>query len=147
MTRLVARLLLAPALIVAFALLVKGYAASGGGFAAGVMASLGLLLQHFALGGEEVERRLPWTAWAHRLAFAGLALAAAVALAPAAVGLPPVRHLPRPGAHVVELGPLELHTALLFDLGVALATFGFVVAVVHRLRRPLLRPVSEEESP
>lgn len=135
MIRLVARLLLAPALVVAIAFLVKGYAASGGGFAAGVVASLGVLLQHFALGDEEVERRLSWTTRTHRLALAGLALAATVALAPTAVGLPPVRHLPRPGAHVVELGPLELHTALLFDLGVALATFGFVVAAVHRIAR------------
>jgi multicomponent Na+:H+ antiporter subunit B len=134
-TRLVARLLLAPALVVAAALLVKGYAASGGGFAAGVVASLGVLLQHVSLGGEELERRLPWTARAHRLALAGLALAAAVALAPAAVGLPPVRHLPRPGSRWIELGPLELHSALLFDLGVALATFGFVVAALHRLAR------------
>lgn len=133
MTDLVARLLLGPTLIVAAALLVKGYAESGGGFAAGVVASLGVLLQHFSLGREEVERRLPWTARSHRLALAGLALMAAVVLGPAAVGTPLAWHLPRPDGHVVKLGPLDLHTALLFEIGVALAVFGFVVAAVHRI--------------
>ena len=133
MTGFVARLLLAPVLVVAAALLVKGYSEGGGGFAAGVTASLGVLLQHFALGREEVESRLPWTAHARPVALAGLALAAAVALGPAAAGKPPVWHLPRPGAPATSLGPLELHTAFLFEVGVALATFGFVVAVVHRI--------------
>lgn len=133
MTALVARLLLGPTLIVAAAFLVKGYAESGGGFAAGVVASLGVLLQYFALGLGEVERRLPWTVRSHRLALAGLALMAAVVLGPVLADHPLVWHLPRPGSHVVEMGPLELHTALLFEIGVALATFGFVVAAVHRI--------------
>lgn len=133
MTALVARLLLGPTLIVAAALLVKGYAESGGGFAAGVVASLGVLLQYFSLGREEVERRLPWTTRSHRLVLAGLVLMAVVVLGPVLVDHPLAWHLPRPGSQVVKLGPLELHTALLFEIGVALATFGFVVAAVHRL--------------
>lgn len=133
MTGTVARVLFPATLVVAAAFLVKGYAESGGGFAAGVVASLGVLLQHFALGREEVERRLPWTDGAHHLALLGVAVMAAVVLGPVLAGHPPASHLPPPGAHVVKLGPLELHTAFLFEIGVALATFGFVVAAVHRI--------------
>lgn len=131
MTALVARWLLAPVLVVAAALLVKGYGESGGGFAAGVVASLGVLLQYFALGYDEAERQLSWALASHRLVLLGVALMAAVVLGPILAGEPPVAHLPRPGEKVTELGPLELHTAFVFEVGVALATFGFVVAAVH----------------
>ena len=50
LTRMVARLLLAPVLVVAAAVLVKGYADVGDGFAAGVIAALGVLLQYLAFG-------------------------------------------------------------------------------------------------
>lgn len=132
---LTARVLLPPILVVAVAFLIKGYAATGGGFSAGVVASLGVLLQYFALGFEAAERRLAWARRAHRLALAGLAVAAATVLWPVAAGRPPVWHLPRPGEHVPKLGPLELHTSLLFEAGVALAVCGFVVAAVHQLAR------------
>lgn len=131
----VARALFVPILLVAAGLLVKGYQESGGGFAAGVVASLGVLLQYLALGYERAQRALPWTGTTHRIALCGLAVMAATLLAPVLWGLPPAWHLPRPGEHVVHLGALGLHTTFLFELGIALATFGFVVAAVHRLAR------------
>jgi multicomponent Na+:H+ antiporter subunit C len=59
LTRMVARGLLAPILVVAAAILVKGYADVGDGFAAGVVAALGVLLQILAFGREEVAAALP----------------------------------------------------------------------------------------
>ena len=50
LTQMVARGLLAPTLVVATAILVKGYADVGDGFAAGVVAALGILLQFLAFG-------------------------------------------------------------------------------------------------
>lgn len=130
---LAAHVLFAPSLVVAFALLVKGHAEPGGGFAAGMVASLGTLLQYVGLGTEEVGRRFPWTLRAERLALVGLAVMAATALAPVLGGHPPVWHLPRPGSPVTELGPLALHTTLLFEAGIALATFGFAVCAMQGL--------------
>lgn len=132
---LAARLLFAPTLVVAAALLVKGHDETGGGFAAGMVASLGTLLQHVALGREETRARHAWTLRARALALLGLALMAATALLPALAGRPPVWHLPRPGEAVATFGPLALQTALLFEVGVALATYGFVVAAIHAFDR------------
>lgn len=131
----VARALLAPSLVVAIALLVKGHEATGGGFAAGVVAGLGVLMQHFVLGREAAERTLPWARRADRIAVAGVAIAASTILLPVALGLPPVHHLPATGNAPIELGALALDTTLVFELGVALATFGFVVAAARRLER------------
>ena len=52
LTQTVARLLLLPTVVAALAILIKGYAEPGDGFSAGVVAALGVLLQHLALGRE-----------------------------------------------------------------------------------------------
>ncbi len=132
MTRMIARLLLAPALMLAAALLVKGYGDAGDGFSAGVVAGLAVLLQYLALGRREVERLLP-VHHAPLVAFAGLLLAFLVAFLPALLGQAPLTHAPAPGEHVVELGSLELHSAVLYDVGVFLLVFGFVVQLVSLL--------------
>ena len=36
-----------------------------------------------------------------------------------------------PGAELLHFGVLEVHTAVLFETGVFLVVFGFVVAVIH----------------
>lgn len=140
---LVARVLWAPILVAATALLVKGYVDTGGGFSAGMVAGLGVLLQYLAYGWEGAERRMGWSAGAFRVALGGLALMAAVLLLPVLADRPPAWHLPRPGAEVTKLGPLELHTAFLFEVGVALATFGFVVTTIRRLGQPGERQPTE----
>ena len=81
LTRMVARLLLAPVLVVAVAVLVKGYADVGDGFAAGVIAALGVLLQYLAFGRAAVERALP-VRRAAQLAIGGLLAALAVVFVP-----------------------------------------------------------------
>ena len=130
LARMVARLLLVPVLMVAAAILVKGYVDVGDGFAAGVIAALGVLLQYLAFGRAAVERVLP-VRHAPKLAVGGLLAALAVAFAPVLAGQPPLRHAPAPGAEVVHLGTLELLTAVAFDAGVFALVLGMVVATIH----------------
>jgi multisubunit Na+/H+ antiporter MnhB subunit len=134
LTRAVARLLLPAALVTAVAILVKGYAHVGDGFAAGTVAAIGVVLQYLAFGHASVERLLP-VSRAPASVVAGLLLALAVAFAPLAAGGPPLAHRPAPGAEVIHLGTLELHTAMAFDAGVFLIVLGFVVGAVRAIAR------------
>jgi multicomponent Na+:H+ antiporter subunit B len=129
LTRAVARLLLAPVLMVAAAVLVKGYADVGDGFAAGVIAALGVLLQYLAFGRAAVERALP-VRRAAQLAVGGLLLALAVAFLPALGGGAPLEHAPPPGDDVAKLGSLELIGAVAFDVGVFALVLGMALATI-----------------
>ena len=132
LTRVVARMLLAPVLVVALAILVKGYVDVGDGFAAGVVAALGVLLQYAAFGREAVARAVP-VHRAHLLAFAGLGVAVAVALVPLAVGGTLLEHAPAPGAEVTTIGTVELITAFAFDIGVFLLVVGAAVGIIDAI--------------
>jgi multisubunit Na+/H+ antiporter MnhB subunit len=133
-TRVVARMLLAPILVVAVAILVKGFTDVGDGFSAGVVAALGILLQYVTLGREEVERTLPVRLLPHA-AFVALLGALAVALVPLLRGDPILTHLPPPGAEVTTVGKLELMTAVAFDACVFVLVLGAVVGIVHAVAR------------
>ena len=129
LTRMVARLLLGPVLVVAAAVLVKGYADVGDGFAAGVIAALGVLLQYLAFGRAAVERALP-VRRAAQLAIGGLLVALAVVFVPVLAGGAPLQHAPAPGGKVIHLGSLELLTAVAFDVGVFALVLGMAVATI-----------------
>ena len=133
-TRAVARLLYLPTLLVAAAILVKGFAETGDGFSAGVVAALGVLLRYLAFGHEEAKRLLP-VRYATALAFAGLLVGLSVAAAPLLFREAVLTHRPPPGTEPVHLGTLEVMTAVLFDSGVFLLVFGFVVGVVSFFAR------------
>ena len=128
----VSRLVLLPSGVVALAVWLKGYVEAGDGFGAGVLGALAVLLQYVA-GGREEARRLPLVRHAPQVAFTGLLLALTVSFAPMLLGAPPVTHFPRPGGRLVHFGSLELHTAVLFDLGILLLVMGFVVTVIDGL--------------
>ncbi|WP_119066107.1 hydrogen gas-evolving membrane-bound hydrogenase subunit E [Rubrobacter indicoceani] len=128
-TRAVAGLLYLPTLVVAVALLVKGYAEVGDGFSAGVVAALGVVLRHLALGSRG-HGALPPTKAATGLAFSGLALALAVAVVPVFLGDAPLTHYPAPGADVIYLGTVELITAVLFDIGITLLVLGVMTGII-----------------
>ena len=130
LTRMVARLLLAPVLMVAAAILVKGYVDVGDGFAAGVIAALGVLVQYLAFGRVAVERVLP-VRHASKLAVGGLLVALAVAFVPVLAGGAPLQHAPAAGQEVVHLGTLELISAFAFDVGVFALVLGMTVATIH----------------
>ncbi|MGH3087495.1 MAG: MnhB domain-containing protein [Rubrobacteraceae bacterium] len=135
MTRTVARLLFLPTLMTALAVLVKGYADVGDGFNAGVIASLGFLLQYVAFGYEEAKEKLR-TRYLPAIGFCGgLILALLTAFAPLFLGEPIFRHFPDPGADVIHVGSLELITAVAFDVGVFLLVFGFAVGSIDIVAR------------
>jgi multisubunit Na+/H+ antiporter MnhB subunit len=135
MTRVVARLLLAPTLIAAIAILVKGYVQTGDGFAAGAVAALGIAMQYLAFGRREVEKKLP-VRGIGRLSYAGLLIGLTIAVVPLFLGDPILTQYPPPGAEVIYLGTLELITAVAFDLGIFLVVLGYgtgVISLVSRL--------------
>lgn len=134
MARHIARLLLAPIWMVALAILVKGYADTGDGFSAGVVAALGVLLQYLAFGSRQAVA-LPPVRYARELALLGLLIALVVTFLPVTRGQPLMTHAPEPGAHVVHLGSLELLTAVLFDIGVFLLVLGFATGVIDLIAR------------
>jgi multisubunit Na+/H+ antiporter MnhB subunit len=138
MTQAVVRLLVAPTFAVALAILVKGYADVGDGFAAGVVAALGVLLVYAAFGARETHRVLP-VRHAASVALTGLLVALAVAFAPALWGEPPFTHYPPPEADVIHVGTLELLTAVVFDLGVFLLVLGVVVGAIDAAARAARR--------
>jgi multicomponent Na+:H+ antiporter subunit B len=129
----VAPRLLGPALMVALALIVKGYTDVGDGFSAGVIVALAIALRYVALGRERAERSLPILRHAPTIATGGLLTALVVGVFPVALGDPPFTHLPPPGESPVEIGTLELATAVAFDLGLFLLVTGLLVTLVHQL--------------
>jgi multicomponent Na+:H+ antiporter subunit B len=131
----VAPRLLGPAVMVAAAIIVKGYGDVGDGFSAGVIVALAIALRYVTLGTERAERSLPVLRHAPVIAAGGMLFALAVGFLPVAAGNPPFTHWPAPGAHVVKIGTLELISAVAFDVGVFLLVCGTLVTLVHQLAR------------
>jgi multisubunit Na+/H+ antiporter MnhB subunit len=130
-TEIVARVLVVPMFIVAIAFLVRGSTATGDGFSAGMTAGLAMLLQYIVFGRRHVGRRTRLAPAGPFVGLAGLALMVGVALSGPLVGAPLLRHFPSSGEPVARIGRLELHTAVLFDAGIALLVFGLLVAVLE----------------
>lgn len=137
----IARLLLPVTFVGALAFLIKGYNSVGDGFSAGVTAACGILLQYLAFK-PQVVAELPPVRYSISIAMAGLLLAFLVVFVPVIFGFPLLTHFPAPGEEVVTLGMLELHTAVLFDIGVFGLVFGFIVTTM----RALMRVEQEEQS-
>jgi multicomponent Na+:H+ antiporter subunit B len=134
--RVVARMLLGPSIMVAAALIAKGYAEVGDGFGAGVAVSLAIALTYVALGGAGAEAALPALRHGPKLAIGGLLLALASGFFPLLLGEPPLSHRPAPGEHVVKIGALELFTPLLLDIGVFLLVVGVLTVLLHHMADP-----------
>ncbi len=143
LTRSAARILLIPIFMVAAAVLVKGYADIGDGFAAGVIASLGIILQGIAFGADEFER-LPLVRYAPAAAILGVFLSALVAFMPVLLGEPIFRHWPPAGDHASHFGALEFITPVVFDVGVFLVVIGFCVGSVTSIGRARVRQQRDE---
>ncbi|MDQ2655052.1 MAG: sodium:proton antiporter [Chloroflexota bacterium] len=134
MTQRISRLLFAPTLMVAFAVLIKGYVGAGDGFAAGIIAGMAFAMQFVAVGERNVRRRLH-TKYAPVVAMCGLALALACTFLPVLRGLPLLTHWPPPGAQVLHFGTVEILTAVAFDVGVFLLVLGFTVTALALVSR------------
>jgi multisubunit Na+/H+ antiporter MnhB subunit len=133
LVEVVARALFLPVLMIAAALFTGAYGAPGDGFSAGVVASLGVLLQYFVFGHTRVMARLPLLPIGPTAAMGGLALMLAVVVLGPLQGEPLLSHWPAPGDEVVSFGHLKLHTALLFDAGIACLVFGALVSTFEML--------------
>jgi multisubunit Na+/H+ antiporter MnhB subunit len=127
--------LLGPALMVAAAIIVKGYTDVGDGFSAGVIVALAIALRYVTLGSERAERTLPILRRAPEAGAAGLLTVLAVGFYPVLLGDPPLSHEPGPGEDVTKIGTLELITPVLFDLGLFLLVTAVLVTLVHQLAR------------
>lgn len=144
LTQAVARFLLLPIFMFAAAILIKGYSDVGDGFGAGIIATLGIMLQYTALGWREAHR-LPPVRLAPAFGAAGLIVALLVAFLPLAWGQEIMTHSPPPGAEVIHLGTLELLTAVAFDVGVFLLVFGFAVGAIDLIAQA--RSEADEQLP
>jgi multisubunit Na+/H+ antiporter MnhB subunit len=129
----VAPRLLAPAVMVAAALIVKGYTDVGEGFSAGVIVALAVALRYVVLGRARADRTLAIGRHAHVIAAVGLLIALAFGFWGIAFGEPPFTHLPAPGEQVLHIGTLELTTAFGFDVGLFLLVSGGLVVLIQHL--------------
>ncbi len=125
-----ARLLLPLALLVALFMFLRGHNVPGGGFIAGLVTAIALLMQYLANGVAWTHARLPWSM--HGLMGLGLLIAALTGLASFAFGYPfltsTFRHL-----HWPVIGEFEIASAMGFDLGVYLVVVGATLLILIRL--------------
>lgn len=132
MLQVAARFLLPLALIVALYVFLRGHNLPGGGFVAGLVVAIGLLLQYIASGFAWVERHRRLAP--HALIGAGVLVASATGAVAWGFGLPFLTsahgHL-----HLPVVGDIELASAMAFDLGVFLCVLGAVVLAIAALAR------------
>lgn len=147
LTEAVARLLLAPSLMVAAAILVKGYVDVGDGFSAAVVVTLAVALQYLVLGARRTEEEIPVLRHAPRVAIAGILIALASGFFPLLYGDAVFTHAPAHGDRVVHVGRLELMTPVLFDVGVFLLVAGALIALIHHLAEPPELEAEAEAAP
>jgi multicomponent Na+:H+ antiporter subunit A len=126
----VTRLVFHTIVVFSIYLLFAGHNNPGGGFAAGMVTGLALVVRYLAGGRHELDEALPVDAGA--LIGAGLAIATGSALAPLAFGgtvlQSAVVDLPVP-----VLGNIHLVTSLGFDIGVYLVVVGLVLDLMRCL--------------
>ncbi len=123
---------------IAIYMLLRGHDLPGGGFIAGIIMSLGFILQYMAHGTRWVEERLRvlpvlWIGW-------GLLLAMLTGLGAMALGAPFLTSA-FAYAEIPLIGKIPMATALLFDLGVFALVVGatvlMLIALAHQsIRRP-----------
>ena len=139
----ISRPLLALALLLGLYLLLRGHNAPGGGFIAGLVVAIALVLQYLASGADWAEPRLGSD---HRpLVAIGLLLAGLTGVASWYFDAPfltsTFEHV-----HLPLLGEVELASAMAFDVGVFLTVVGTVVLVLTRLGAVGYAPEAPEHS-
>ena len=124
------RLLLPLALLVAVFILLRGHNLPGGGFIAGLITAVALIMQYLANGAAWTQARLHGNM--HPVIGAGLLIAVATGLAGALFGYPFLTsafgHF-----HWPLVGDFELASAMAFDLGVYLVVVGATLLILIHL--------------
>jgi len=124
------RLLLPLALLVSVFILLRGHNLPGGGFIAGLVTAVALIMQYLANGVTWTHARLPSNM--HPIIAAGLAIATLTGLASFAFGYP---FLTSTFGHQYWplVGEFELASAMVFDLGVYLVVVGATLLILIHL--------------
>jgi multicomponent K+:H+ antiporter subunit A len=124
------RFLLPLALLVSVYLFLRGHNAPGGGFIAGLVTAVALILQYMASGIDWTQQR--WRLQYHPIIAAGVLIAAATGAGSWLFDRPFLTsafgHF-----HLPLAGEFELATAMLFDLGVYLTVVGVVMLILANL--------------
>jgi multicomponent K+:H+ antiporter subunit A len=124
------RILLPLALLVAVFILLRGHNQPGGGFIAGLITSVALIVQYLANGAAWTHQRMAFDS--HPLIAWGLAIATLTGLASWLFGYPfltsTFSHLDWP-----IVGEFELASAMAFDLGVFLVVVGATLMILVNL--------------
>jgi multicomponent K+:H+ antiporter subunit A len=126
----ITRFLLPLALMVAIYFFLRGHNAPGGGFIAGLITAIALILQYMASGIDWTQ--MQWDQHFHKVIAWGVLLAAATGLGSWLFNRP---FLTSAFGHfeLPLLGEIELATAMLFDLGVYLTVVGVVMLILATL--------------
>lgn len=140
---IVTRLLFHTVIVFSVYLILSGHNAPGGGFAAGLMTGLALMVRYLAAGRYELDDAAPIDAGL--VLGLGLATATGSALAPLAFGGQVLQ------SAIVELsvplaGTIHLVTSVFFDLGVYLVVVGLMLDVLRSLGGGIDRHGEEDES-
>ncbi|MFQ1702179.1 monovalent cation/H+ antiporter subunit A [Loktanella agnita] len=128
----VTRLLLPIAAVVGIYIFLRGHNQPGGGFVAGLIIAIGLLMQYMASGfaWTQARQRIEY----HTMIGIGIIIAGMTGLGAWLMGLPFLTS----GFTYIHLPPIEefeLATAMAFDLGVFLTVLGAVMLMLYSLSR------------
>jgi len=126
----VTRILLPLALAAAVYIFLRGHNQPGGGFVAGLVVSIALLMQYLASGWLWAHRRMRFDP--HVLIGAGVLIAGGTGLGALAFGVPFLTSA-YDYFHLPLIGEFELATAIAFDLGVASTVIGGVMLALAQL--------------
>ena len=133
-----ARALLPMALLISVFIFLRGHNLPGGGFIAGLITAVALILQYISHGVTWAQQRQPFSY--HGIAGLGVLTAGLTGLGSWLFGYPFLTsafdHF-----HLPFIGEFELATAMLFDLGVYLAVVGSTLLILSNIGH-----VSQDES-
>ncbi|MBB3102274.1 monovalent cation/H+ antiporter subunit A [Azomonas macrocytogenes] len=125
-----ARQMLPMALLISVFIFMRGHNLPGGGFIAGLITSIALILQYISHGVIWTQERQPLSY--HGMAGWGICIAGLTGLSSLAFGhtylTSAFRHF-----HLPLIGEFELATAMLFDLGVYLAVVGATMLILSNM--------------
>lgn len=130
------RLLLPFTALVSFYLFMRGHNQPGGGFVAGLVFSVGLVLQYIVSGTSWVEAHLPL--FPRRWIAAGLLLALGTGVGAVALGYPfltsHTAHL-----HLPVIGDIHVASAMFFDMGVFSLVVGSTLLILTAIAHQSVR--------
>ncbi|WP_339614730.1 monovalent cation/H+ antiporter subunit A [uncultured Gilvimarinus sp.] len=125
-----ARILLPLALLVSVFIFLRGHNAPGGGFIAGLVTSVALILQYVASGTGWMQERLRWRY--RRVAVSGVLIAALTGIGSWFFGYP---FLTSAFGHfaIPFIGEVEIASAMAFDIGVYTTVVGATMLILAHL--------------